>query len=549
MSINVEGNATVMAGSLYGLAAITANNPTGGNISITTGSGDVIRSGGTGINANVAASSTPATSTITITTQQGTITSGYNFFQGGGTPSGISAGYSFNGSVNPAVHGNVVLDISATVNAVSGSGINLYNFGVGNLSATIEASSTISAVSAGVNAFAQGGGNVSIANLGSISAYAGSGITVGTGGNASTGNGVISINNSNGIIGLGVQSNAVVQINNNSTQGATVTNSGTISSRLFPSSSLNFAVATNNGTNSTNNGATTVTNTGTGVIFGNVLLGTSPSATTATTFTNQAGGFWAVNGSSSFNGNINSISNSGIIAVSGYSAFYGAVGSTFTLNNSITGTVNVGPNSSLYVGAAVTGSGTFTIGDGSALEFVGTVAAGQTVSFAGGDNGVLRLDDPSNFQGTISGLATGDIIHLWRTQYYKREHRRLDADDYQIRRRDTDLSGCWRSAGTPFNVLVTGQDRCGAHAAVTITGQSTPYVDGPLSSSKTYIFANDAIVSPIARPASILAHRRTAIRPTLFSSISIRLRRFQCRLRCQALQTASDHDWRRQHRP
>ena len=28
VSINVEGNATVMAGSLYGLAAITANNPT-----------------------------------------------------------------------------------------------------------------------------------------------------------------------------------------------------------------------------------------------------------------------------------------------------------------------------------------------------------------------------------------------------------------------------------------------------------------------------------------------------------------------------------------
>ena len=100
------------------------------------------------------------------------------------------------------------------------------------------------------------------------------------------------------IIGLGVQSNAVVQINNTSTQGAILTNCGTISAKLFPSSSLNFAVATNNGTNSTNNGATTVTNTGTGVIFGNVLLGTSPSATTATTFTNQAGGIWAVNGSS-----------------------------------------------------------------------------------------------------------------------------------------------------------------------------------------------------------------------------------------------------------
>ena len=75
-------------------AGISAGNPSGGNISISTGSGVVVRSGGTGINANIPAGSTTAASQITITTQQGTINSGYNFFTGGGTPSGISAGYS-----------------------------------------------------------------------------------------------------------------------------------------------------------------------------------------------------------------------------------------------------------------------------------------------------------------------------------------------------------------------------------------------------------------------------------------------------------------------
>ena len=70
---------------------IQGNNPTGGNISITTGAGDVIRSGGTGINAKVIATSAGLKHDHHHDAE-GTINSGYNFFQGGGTPSGISAG-------------------------------------------------------------------------------------------------------------------------------------------------------------------------------------------------------------------------------------------------------------------------------------------------------------------------------------------------------------------------------------------------------------------------------------------------------------------------
>src|SRR5205823_6344435 len=64
------------------------------------------------------------------------------------------------------------------------------------------------------------------------------------------------------------------------------------------------------------------------------------------------------------------------------------------------------------VGANVTGAGNFNIGDRSMLELGGAVAAGQTISFTAGVRGVLRLDSPSNFQGSISGLANGDLIDL-----------------------------------------------------------------------------------------------------------------------------------------
>src|SRR5260370_40175453 len=92
--------------------------------------------------------------------------------QGGGQPAGISAGYTPGGvgAVNAGVQGNVTIDSSAIINAPSGEGIGLYNWGIGNISATLEAASSINAVATGMNVFAQGGGNVTIANNGTLSA-------------------------------------------------------------------------------------------------------------------------------------------------------------------------------------------------------------------------------------------------------------------------------------------------------------------------------------------------------------------------------------------
>ena len=80
----------------------------------------------------------------------------------------------------------MIVDNSATINAASGVGIGLYNFGVGSISATLEASSSINAVTAGLNVFAQGGGNVTIINDGTIADPSGAGIIAGTGNGLTT---------------------------------------------------------------------------------------------------------------------------------------------------------------------------------------------------------------------------------------------------------------------------------------------------------------------------------------------------------------------------
>ena len=54
VTINVGANATITAGRLYGLAAIQATESNVGNISITTSAGDLIASGGLGIQAGTA---------------------------------------------------------------------------------------------------------------------------------------------------------------------------------------------------------------------------------------------------------------------------------------------------------------------------------------------------------------------------------------------------------------------------------------------------------------------------------------------------------------
>jgi len=396
VTINVGTGARISAGNLYGLTGIVASENNAGNISITTSTGDVINSGGTGIQAGNQATSASSASQISITTF-GTINSGFDMSTGGGQPGGIWAGYTPGGvgTVNSNVHGNVVLDNSAVINAASGVGIGLYNWGVGNLTATLESSSAITAPTTGINANALGGGNVSITNHGTITVASGVGISAGTGtGAANSVSGIVSISNTGAIAALGSVNSPVVQINNSSTQGAVFTNSGTVTANLLATGGSNLAIAAYNG-------GLTVNNTGT--ISGSVGLATA-------TFNNNSGGVWNVSGSNWFGNGANAINNAGTINIAGVS-FFTAAG-TLAFNNSLASSVaNVEANAAAFIGGAVTGSGTFTIGDRAELEFASSVAAGQTVSFFDG-NGLLTLDNSSNFLGTIAGLAIGDAIEL-----------------------------------------------------------------------------------------------------------------------------------------
>ncbi|MGH6708545.1 MAG: hypothetical protein ACREEK_06195 [Bradyrhizobium sp.] len=479
VSINVEANATVTAGSLYGFAAINANNPTGGSISITTGSGDVIRSGGTGINANLVASSTTALSQITITTQQGTITAGYNFFQGGGTPSGISAGY--NGSLNTAVHGNVVLDNSATIKAVSGAGIGLNNNGVGNISATLQVASSITAAQSGVNAFNAGGGNITVDNRGTIAAGS-IGINTGNGAiNPSSVNGLISVINSGTIVAPGAPYMPVVNIGNaNSNQTATLGNSGTIAAGLFARTTNNIVVTING------NGA--VTNSNGGVITGNVSFNANGI------ITNAIGGIWNLNGWNNLGNGAPAINNAGMMTLSGLAS----LSSNGTLALSNTGNIIVLPNSSAQIFGNVTGAGTVTLGDRSALELGFSVASTQAINFAG--RGLLTFDNPAsvgsnlplNFMsgsngnlGSVITLQTGNItaanvagstLTVTGTQNYS----------FQV-------SGSGLS-GNMFNVLAPNQIVL-VPTSATIVSNNAPSTYNPVVST-FYILANDVISAP-----------------------------------------------------
>ncbi len=389
ITINDLASTTITTLGRFGILASVFG---GGTITISTATGDVINSASSGIQANdngttVAASLTPVVSVTAL----GTINSGY--VTTGGVPSGISAGYSNNSSgiTSSSIQGNVAVDSSATINAASGFGVSLFNLGVGSETVTLESSSAITAQAVGVNAFAQGGGSVSITNLGSVTVATGAGISTGSGNGPNSINGLISVSNSGTVSALGSSDKSVVQINNNSTQTAIFTNSGTVTSQMFSTNTQNQALAVFNG-------SVTVNNSGT--ITGNVNLATA-------TFNNNSGGTWNVDGSNSFGNGANVIANAGTINISDVTLFTAA--GTLAFENA--GAVNLMPNSFAFIGGPVAGlngtSGTFSIGNFSTLEFASSVAAGQTVSLG---NGSLTIDSPATFNGTISGLQVGDTI-------------------------------------------------------------------------------------------------------------------------------------------
>jgi hypothetical protein len=95
--------------------------------------------------------------------------------------------------------------------------------------------------------------------------------------------------------------------------------------------------------------------------------------------------------------------NDGLIEVSASSALL-IQGQGFVNNGTIAGWAQ----GQVVVAEAVTGTGTFLI-DPSSLVLEGAVSSGQSVSFSGA-GGFLELGDLAGFNGTLTGLAPGDVI-------------------------------------------------------------------------------------------------------------------------------------------
>lgn len=389
VTINVEAGTTVSSGT-SGVTGVNANNSSGGNISITV-AGD-IASGGTGINANAVPASTSSSSQIVINAA-GSITSGYNFFQAGNISSGISAGYgSSNGQLNAAVHGSVVLTNGAVVSGAT-TGINLYNFGVGDIGATLLAGSIAAGLS-GVNAFAQGGGNITIDNRAAINAGA-IGINTGNGTSNSAAIGTVTVTNSGTVIAAGAPFNPVVNLgNSNSGQFAILSNSGTIRADLFTRTTGNTAI---------NMGSSHGTATNSGTIYGNVSLNGTSS------FTNAVGGVWNLNGQNVVSA---ALINDGTMKISGV-----AMLSAGSFSQSSTGSINLLANGAAQINSGISGSGIITLEDRSVLQFSGFGAVSPTLRFNG--KGFLSFDNPASLQPNVAlnfagaeFANIGDIITL-----------------------------------------------------------------------------------------------------------------------------------------
>ena len=152
---------------------IGADNRGPGNIVVTTSSGSSINAGSSGISANngsnpgsvndPAAASAAAPSVIAVTTA-GTIQSGSQSTNSGGTPSGVSAGFLGGSSAhaNLFVNGDVFINNAATVTA-AGFGLQAYDYGNGDIVVNNAIGANVTAGSHGIYAHAEGAGTGDIA--------------------------------------------------------------------------------------------------------------------------------------------------------------------------------------------------------------------------------------------------------------------------------------------------------------------------------------------------------------------------------------------------
>ena len=223
-----------------------------------------------------------------------------------------------------------------------------------------------------------------------------------------------------------------------------------------------------------------------GGIVDAIVQGTAPATTGGLTV--DAGSTLDLN-NTTINGG--SLSNSGTVDLTGTSTLNGvavtnsgtleATGGTLNVSGPVTNTGNLLANGgTLDIAGAVTGSGTATIsGTNSVLEF--GAASPENTTFSPSALGMLKLDNPSSFTGTVAGLATGDSIDLTNFLF----------------------------SGGPTIAGVIGTGTVGSITSVTVH-------DGALTDTLQLLnqFANQFAINPLAY--SLVADNNTPTHGTLF---------------------------------
>lgn len=425
--VTIDAGGNVTGSSIYGIRARSHGT---GNETVTTEVGSVVTSGSSGIIAVNYATSIRSGLDSTITVEaHGTIHSGSTLNNDGGTPGGIIAGYrpGGNATFSGAVNGDVTVDSDAKITADAGYGIEAFTWGVGDVTVTTGALSSITAAGTAIGAFDHGGGNVSVTNEGSaagavgLSALAvGAGnVTIVNGGDITSTSlaGISVTQNEDGAIGsthitntasiVAPSAQAAIYIQENTTGSALIDNSGTIGPAAANVTATTYAIVETGG-------AITINNSG--HINGNISVGTA-------TFNNKAGGTWTVAGSGVF-GNASSIVNHGAIDLHG--ASISGTGLSIENDNdidswgtaSISGTIaNAGTievhDGHLTLFGSLSGSGSVTVDAGAFLKVEDTVS--QTIALAG-DGAHLQIDTQT-FGGSIAALSATDTIDLSSIDY------------------------------------------------------------------------------------------------------------------------------------
>jgi T5SS/PEP-CTERM-associated repeat protein len=400
IAVNVAANASITGGSINAIQAFSIDN---GNISVSTSTGDVLTSGSTAINANNWSTAASASTSVTVIAN-GTIHSGGNNSSSGSAPSGIVAGFFPGGTnqVSSAVAGNVFVTSNAHITADGGSGINAYNFGIGNVTVTTGATSQINAAAGnGITANANGGGNLSVTNAGSTTGTTGMFAGV-------NGAGAISVENDGMITGT---VNSGVNLSQNaaaSTGSTTFTNTGTVTGAANRSAiniNNNAGVATINNTGtiasvtsqgfpaineSTANAGTVVINNS-GKIYGTVNTSGTGAVGANTTVNNNAGGLWQ----SSY------VDDEGTIVASGAGSTIAIIGTSGGIDVANNGTGSL----TLSAGAAYTGDflniGQFAGSHGT----VNVTGAGTTVNTTSGQFQNIQLGKDGTASLTVANHA------------------------------------------------------------------------------------------------------------------------------------------------